>query len=133
MWHGHRLSVTGLALTADDTTAYSVSKEGGIVRWDVETGARTKFPAPCRRQWTRRSVADEGAPRAAAALMLRGGAGRHLLYTPADRRILVWDTRSMAHVQELASHRGAVTSLQLAMAPTQLFRGRRTAALKVRA
>ena len=44
VWRGHRLSVTGLALTVDDTTVYSVSKEGGIVRWDVETGAKTKYP-----------------------------------------------------------------------------------------
>ena len=35
---------------------------------------------------------------------------RHLLCTAgADKRIHVWDTRSMAHVQELASHRLAVS------------------------
>ncbi len=34
-----RLPVTALALTADDTTAYSVSKDGSIVSMDVESGA----------------------------------------------------------------------------------------------
>ena len=79
VWKGHRLSVTGLALTADDSTAYSVSKEGGICRWDVETGARTKFP--------RRAAGDggsderrrrtDGAPavRRRGVALLRGRAG----------------------------------------------------------
>ncbi|KXZ42593.1 hypothetical protein GPECTOR_132g605 [Gonium pectorale] len=40
---GHRLAATGLALTSDDATAYTVSKDGGICRWDVETGKRTQL------------------------------------------------------------------------------------------
>jgi hypothetical protein len=33
-----RHSVTALALTADDRTAYSVSKDGRVVHMDVESG-----------------------------------------------------------------------------------------------
>jgi len=44
VWRGHRLAVTGLALTDDDATAYSVSKEGTVIQWDIETGAKIKFP-----------------------------------------------------------------------------------------
>jgi len=41
---GHKLSVTGMSLTPDDSTCYTVSKDGSIARWDIETGARTRFP-----------------------------------------------------------------------------------------
>ena len=136
VWRGHRLSVTGLALTADDTTAYSVSKEGGIVRWDVETGARTKFPRapPATVDPTKGGGGPMAPPRCGAAALLCCAVAqeRHLLCTAgADKRIHVWDTRSMAHVQELASHRGAVTSLALRDGTGQLFSGSADRTLKV--
>lgn len=40
---GHHLSVTAVSLTEDDTTAFSVSKDGGMFRWDVETGKKTRI------------------------------------------------------------------------------------------
>lgn len=43
---GHRLSVTGVALTADDTTGFSVSKDGAVLRWDIETQKRAKMLLP---------------------------------------------------------------------------------------
>ena len=79
VWKGHRLSVTGLALTADDSTAYSVSKEGGICRWDVETGARTKFPPRAAGDGgsDERRRRTDGAPavRRRGVALLRGRAG----------------------------------------------------------
>lgn len=45
---GHRLSVTALALTTDDATAYSVAKEGSLFRWDIETGNKTRMSLPGR-------------------------------------------------------------------------------------
>lgn len=41
--HGHRLSATAVALTADDATAFSVAKDGTICKWDVETMKRTSL------------------------------------------------------------------------------------------
>lgn len=35
-----RLPVTALAVTSDDATSFSVSKDGSIFRMDIETGAR---------------------------------------------------------------------------------------------
>ena len=37
---GCRLPVTAMAVTSDDTTAFSVSKDGSIFRMDIETGTR---------------------------------------------------------------------------------------------
>lgn len=33
----HRLSPTALTLSADDTVAFTVGKDGSIFRWDIET------------------------------------------------------------------------------------------------
>ena len=46
LWRGHKLSVTALALSEDDATAWSASKDGALMRWDVETGARSRLPQP---------------------------------------------------------------------------------------
>lgn len=37
---GHKLAVTAVALTHDDSTVFSVSKDGGIMRTDVESSKR---------------------------------------------------------------------------------------------
>lgn len=38
---GHKLSPTCVALSPDDTTAFSGSKDNSILRWDIATGKRT--------------------------------------------------------------------------------------------
>ena len=42
---GCRLPVTALAVTSDDASAYSVSKDGSIFCTDIESGSRQAFPA----------------------------------------------------------------------------------------
>lgn len=37
---GHKLTPTCVALSPDDATAFSGSKDNSIIRWDVETGKR---------------------------------------------------------------------------------------------
>jgi ribosomal RNA-processing protein 9 len=44
MLRGHRLSVTAIALSHDDATVYSVSKDGAVLRHDVESGVRRAEP-----------------------------------------------------------------------------------------
>lgn len=40
--HAHRLSPTAVALSADECSAFTVSKDGSILRWDLETMKRTQ-------------------------------------------------------------------------------------------
>ena len=42
----HRLAPTALALTSDDTTAFTVAKDGTIFKWDVETCRKTSLYRP---------------------------------------------------------------------------------------
>ena len=41
---GHRLAATAVALSADDGTAYTVTKCGAVLAWDVEAGKRCDTP-----------------------------------------------------------------------------------------
>lgn len=65
LWRGHKLSVTALALSSDDGTAWSASKDGKIFQWDVETGKRTQLPdrPPNTVQGVRFSTAANPPPR----------------------------------------------------------------------
>jgi len=125
-WRGHKHSVTGLALREDDRMAYSVSKDGSIFGWDVETGQRFKFPR------TPEVVVDptqggggpQAPPKCGAHVMLccAVSADRNLFVTGgADKRVHVWDTRSMTHVTAFAGHRGAITGLGFRHGTGQLF------------
>jgi hypothetical protein len=73
---GHKLSVTGMSLTPDDSTCYTVSKDGSIARWDIETGARTRFPRGpprgCRPHPRRRRTDGAAQVRRRDAALLRG-------------------------------------------------------------
>lgn len=40
---GHELSATALALSLDGSTAFTVSKDGSILKWDVETGRKLQL------------------------------------------------------------------------------------------
>ena len=40
---GHELSATALALSLDGATAFTVSKDGSILKWDVETGRKLQL------------------------------------------------------------------------------------------
>lgn len=42
--NGHRLPVTCVCLSSDDSTAYTGGKDCAVVRWDVETGKKAIFP-----------------------------------------------------------------------------------------
>jgi WD40 repeat protein len=44
LWKGHSRPVTAVALSADDTRAAAASKDGVVLLYDVETGARTRLP-----------------------------------------------------------------------------------------
>mmetsp|Transcript_5531 Transcript_5531/g.12265 ORF Transcript_5531/g.12265 Transcript_5531/m.12265 type:complete len:541 (-) Transcript_5531:110-1732(-) len=125
-WRGHKRAVTGVALTEDDRLAYSVSKDGTIFGWDIETGKRLKFPR------TPEVVVDplqggtgpQAPPKCGAHVMLCCAVSgeKNLFVTGgADKRVHVWDTRSMTHITSFPGHRGAVTGLGFRHGTGQLF------------
>ncbi|GFR43265.1 hypothetical protein Agub_g4327 [Astrephomene gubernaculifera] len=81
---GHRLSATAVALTSDDATAFTVSKDGGVCRWDVETMKRTQLYRD----------------------------GTHMLMScSADRTVKLWSLADRAYMDTLYGHQAEVLAL----------------------
>ncbi len=107
---GHRLSVTAVALTTDERTAFSVGKEGSIMQWDVETGKRLKFAAPVAAaaggsgqeaeggaDWVKRGPRQGGRNSLLAAAV--SSDGRYLAVGGGDKKVHIWDARSQQYVR----------------------------------
>ncbi|KAG2439576.1 hypothetical protein HXX76_004928 [Chlamydomonas incerta] len=126
----HRLAATAVCLTADDATAFTVSKDGGICRWDVETGKRTHLyrpgdgpngsggastSAPARANsggadWVARKA--RSASKAALAAVAVSSDGRYLAVGGGDSKVHVFEAGgSGAYVMGFPGHKDAVTGL----------------------
>jgi len=124
----HKQSVTGVCLSSDDRTAFSVSKDGAIVEWDVETGKRTKYPrCPVITEEEMRTKGCGGPrapPRSGAGILLAVACASEkniVAVAGNDKRIHVFDMRTKKFVTTFAGHRGAVTGLTFRHGTGQLF------------
>lgn len=107
-WFGCRQSVTAVALTTDETTAYSVSKDGSIVATDVETGSSNRFAdagralgklqESGRAEWVAKQAARGGGAAALLAAAVSSD-GRYLAVGGGDRKVHIWDARSRQYIQ----------------------------------
>jgi ribosomal RNA-processing protein 9 len=106
---GHRLPVTAVALSADEQTVYSVSKDGAILQHDVETGQRQRFTAASSAglgkveetgtvaDWVKRGPRLSGTASLLAAAL--SSDGRYLAVGGGDRKVHIWDARSRQYVR----------------------------------
>jgi ribosomal RNA-processing protein 9 len=107
-----QLSATCVTLLDDDSAAYTGSKDGSIVRWDMATGARTvlSLSTPAAP-----GASGARAPRAASShsseilCLTSSSDGRYLVSGGRDNFVRVWDTRTNAVVRSFSGHRDAVT------------------------
>lgn len=114
---GHIRAVTCVALSADDTTAYSGGKDCNVVRWDIETGRKCRWMG-------RRSAFDCGghfAPVLSCCLVER----RELLLTGGtDRLVRLWDPRAApgsSCTGTLQGHASDVTGIVAELDGTQVY------------
>ncbi|KDD72746.1 hypothetical protein H632_c2946p0, partial [Helicosporidium sp. ATCC 50920] len=128
------LSVTSVALSPDDATAFSTTKDGALWRHDVETGARTQMRAPGGVASSRaRLAAQAGAPwvfrpargSSSAALLAVAVSddGQYVAAAGVDRAVHVWEARSGEAVCSLPGHRDTVTSLAFRGGTHDLYSG----------
>ena len=144
---GHRLAVTAVALTPDDRTCYSVSKDGSILQCDIETGKRTRLLRTSdeslggqqqqqpggggggRAEWVK-----SGPRRVSTSALLAAAVssdGRYLALGGGDARVHIWDLRSAGagssggggpqYVRGFPGHKDAVTGLAFREGKQQLF------------
>ncbi|KAF6261907.1 WD40-repeat-containing domain protein [Scenedesmus sp. NREL 46B-D3] len=113
----HRLSPTALALSADEATAFTVSKDGSILKWDVETMQRTQLAARAAAAAAAGTAADwvQKGPRMNPTSSLLAAAvssdGKFLAVGGGDKMVHVFEAGSGAHVQSYPGHRDQVSGL----------------------
>uniref|UniRef100_A0A383W750 Uncharacterized protein n=1 Tax=Tetradesmus obliquus TaxID=3088 RepID=A0A383W750_TETOB len=118
----HRLSPTALALTADEAVAFTVSKDGSILKWDVETMQRTQLVRPGSKAAKAAAAAAgttadwvQKGPRMNATSSLLAAAvssdGRYLAVGGGDKMVHVFEAGSGTHVQSYPGHRDQVSGL----------------------
>lgn len=119
---GHQLAVTCVALSTDDCTVYSGSKDNSVIRWDTETGAKTFI----KHKWSRKTHKDSQSHEGEVLSVAISSDMRYLASGGRDNLIRIYDTRlsgDCSEVQSFCGHRDAVTSLTFQKDTYSLFSG----------
>mmetsp|Transcript_28538 Transcript_28538/g.71728 ORF Transcript_28538/g.71728 Transcript_28538/m.71728 type:complete len:535 (-) Transcript_28538:703-2307(-) len=135
----HRFSITAVALSSDDSTVFSASKDASIIKWDVETGKRL---ATYHGTKPMRSIGGKGRGKAKLAAASEGHVGpvlslavstdgRYLASGGEDKYVRIWDARSDKLIQRFKGHRDHVTCLAFRKKSAQLFSGSADRTIKV--
>uniref|UniRef100_A0A8C4Q0K4 Ribosomal RNA processing 9, U3 small nucleolar RNA binding protein n=1 Tax=Eptatretus burgeri TaxID=7764 RepID=A0A8C4Q0K4_EPTBU len=114
---GHKLPVTCLVITPDDSHIISGSKDGAIIKWNVQSGKKVSTIAGLKKGDATRaghrtqvlcmSISSDG-----KYLGLSFRKGTHELYSASyDRSVKVWNVDEMAYVETLFGHQDAITGL----------------------
>jgi len=119
---GHQLAVTCVALSSDDCTVFSGSKDNSVIRWDSETGAKTII----KHKWSRKTHRDTQSHEGEVLSVAISSDMRYLASGGRDNLIRIYDTRlsgDCSEVQSFCGHRDAVTSLTFQKDTYSLFSG----------
>jgi len=116
----HTMSVTCVALSSDESTVYSGSKDNSIIMWDLESAHR-RFLRP---RWSREVNPNEQCCRGEILSVAATTDGRYLASGGRDMMVRIFDTRiAEAEVHAFQGHRDAVTSLTFRRDSYSLFSG----------
>lgn len=118
VYRGHKATPTCLAVTMDDKTAFTGSKDCSIIRWDVETGTKQSVSIGARG----REKAVEGHSHQVLGLSVSSD-GNLLASGGRDKMVCLWDVRSNTLVQKLKGHRDDVTCLSFQRGSHTLYSG----------
>ncbi|KAG7029820.1 U3 snoRNP-associated protein-like YAO, partial [Cucurbita argyrosperma subsp. argyrosperma] len=123
----HRQSVTAVALSEDDSKGFSSSKDGTILRWDVDSGKGEKYQWPSDEALRLHGAKDpQGRATRHSKVTLSlavSSDGRYLASGGLDRHVHIWDTRTREHIQAFPGHRGPVSCLTFRQGTSELFSG----------
>jgi len=125
---GHRLSPTCLRVTNDGKKLISGSKDGSVIKWDLETGQRLHVIKALT------SIVDEKKAKGhygAVSCLALSSDDKYLCTGGADTTVKTWDLRSMELVKTFTGHRGLISGLVFRRNHNQLFSCSHDRSLKI--
>lgn len=115
---GHRLPVTSVCLSDDGKTAFSSSKDGTILRWDLAAQTKTRLSLPSDDV----STAKTDHEKSIQALALSSD-GKFLASGGCDKLVRVWDAEKNELLESFSGHRDTISSLAFRLRSHMLFSG----------
>jgi ribosomal RNA-processing protein 9 len=106
--YGHSSSITAVALTTDETSIFTGSKDNSIVKWDTETGQKQEL----KRKWSRTEDVDKQCHEGEVLSVAVSSDGRYVVGGGKDSWIRVYDKRSKyAEVHVFKNHKESISGL----------------------
>ncbi len=112
--------MTCVAITSDETTVYSGSKDNSLLSWDLATA---KKKGTLKKHWTRQENPTTQALAGEVLAVAVSSDGRLVASGGRDKVIRVYDTRTALEVGQLQGHRDAVTCLAFREGSAALYSG----------
>ncbi|XP_038668121.1 U3 small nucleolar RNA-interacting protein 2, partial [Scyliorhinus canicula] len=121
---GHQLPVTCLVLSSDDKYIFSASKDGSIIKWDLNCGKKIHTIHGGRKgteDWHVGPILS----------MAISSDGKYLATGDKNKLILIWDPDTCQHLHTFKGHKDAVSGLSFRKSTHQLFSASHDRSVKV--
>uniref|UniRef100_A0A8D0EU16 U3 small nucleolar RNA-interacting protein 2 n=1 Tax=Strix occidentalis caurina TaxID=311401 RepID=A0A8D0EU16_STROC len=124
---GHQLPVTCLVISPDDRFIFSASKDGSLIKWEVESGKRL-----CVVPGGKKGTEERHMGHASHVLcMAISSDGKYLATGDRNKLIMIWDTVTCKRLHIFTGHRDAVSGLSFRKGTHQLYSASHDRCVKV--
>ncbi|CAG7850428.1 Uncharacterized WD repeat-containing protein C2E1P5.05 [Serendipita indica DSM 11827] len=123
---GHRLAVTGAAISEDGKRLYTCAKDGSVIQWDIASGKQVicirKQIIENKGKGKRRADVEEptGHTDELWALALSSD-GKYLATGGKDRRVGIWETEKIKWLRCFKGHKDSISGLAFRKGSNQLY------------
>ncbi|KAJ2712571.1 pre-rRNA processing protein, partial [Coemansia spiralis] len=119
--NGHRLPVTSVAVTPDGRFVYSGSKDGSLIKWQRESGAKLKVFYGQNRGKKRQAPSYRLGHCDHILAIAVSSDSKFVATGGRDRRIHIWSVDGDAHLGVFHQHKDSVTGLAFRRGTNQLY------------
>ncbi|XP_009572207.1 PREDICTED: U3 small nucleolar RNA-interacting protein 2-like, partial [Fulmarus glacialis] len=124
---GHQLPVTCLVISPDDRFIFSDSKDGYLIKWEVESGKRL-----CVVPGGKKGTEERHMGHASHVLcMAISSDGKYLATGDRNKLIMIWDAATCKRLHIFTGHHDAVSGLSFRKGTHQLYSASHDRCVKV--
>ncbi|XP_053845201.1 U3 small nucleolar RNA-interacting protein 2 [Vidua macroura] len=124
---GHQLPVTCLVISPDDRFIFSASKDGSLIKWEVDSGKRL-----CVVPGGKKGTEEQHMGHASQVLcMAISSDGKYLATGDRNKLIMIWDAATCKRLHIFRGHRDAVSGLSFRKGTHQLYSASHDRCVKV--